>query len=173
MQRATKAGHISHDVQLPARCSQPSQLWNQKMNFPGCETVFLLYLVLVLKFHILSSIWPDSLTRRQNRDSGKQTRYFSDWFPVPVLNKPCSHMLPREHSSLPQPTTIALFSQQGIAFPILTLALAWTINWRVLLPGFVCSEITWTWVPVLTLQLAGYVTLESDFTFLKLSYFIC
>ena len=136
MQRATKAGHISHDVQLPARCSQPSQLWNQKMNFPGCETVFLLYLVLVLKFHILFSIWPVSLIRRQNRDSGKQTRYFSDWFPVPVLNKPCSHMLPREHSSLPQPTAIALFSQQGIAFPVLTLALAWTINWRMLLPGF-------------------------------------
>ena len=73
MQRATKAGHIFHYVQLPAQCSRPSQLWKQKMNFPGCEAVFLLYLVLVLMFHILFSLWPDSLMRRQSRDSGKQS----------------------------------------------------------------------------------------------------
>lgn len=107
------------------------------------HVVFLLYHVLVLKFHVLFSIWYDSVMKRQSKDSEKQTRHFSDWFPVPVPSKPCSHMLPREHSSLPQPTAISLLSQQGIAFPVLTLILAWIINCLMLLSGFhVCRDHT-------------------------------
>lgn len=66
------------------------------------QAVFLLYPVLVLKFRILFSVWADSLMKRQSKDSEKQTRHFSDWFPFPVHSKLCSHMLPGEHSSLPR-----------------------------------------------------------------------
>lgn len=126
------------------------------------QAVFLLYPVLVLKFRILFSVWADSLMKRQSKDSEKQTRHFSDWFPFPVHSKLCSHMLPGEHSSLPRSTAVSLFSQQDIAFPVVTLVLAWIINCLTLLPGFHVCRNHCTWVPVLTLQLAGCVVLEGD-----------
>lgn len=99
------------------------------------QPVFLLHsAVFVLEFHILFPFWSDSLMRRQNKDSEKQTRHFSDRFFCPSPQKHCSNMLGREHSSLPQPTALSLFSQQSIAFPVLTLVLAQILSYLVLLP---------------------------------------
>lgn len=79
------------------------------------------------KFHILFfffffSVWPPSL--RKDEDPEKSTRHFSDLSLTWSLGIQQSHVL-QGHSFLSQPTTSSLFSQQGIAFPVLALVWAY------------------------------------------------
>lgn len=71
--------------------------------------------------------------KRQSEDSEKQTSISAIGFLSQAPATLQSHVQ-REHSSLPQPTAISLFSQQGIVFPVLTLVLAQIISCLMLLP---------------------------------------
>lgn len=87
--RASQACRIFHKVQLTAQFRIPFQLRNQKWICQNVRwAVFLLGTVLVLKFQILFSVWPDALMKRQSKDSENQTRPFNDWFPAPVPSNP-------------------------------------------------------------------------------------
>lgn len=68
------------------------------------------------------SIWPHPLRKDKAKTQRCQAGTFGGWFLAPDPSHPAQAL--KGHPSLPPPITTSLFSQQGIAFPVLTLALA-------------------------------------------------
>lgn len=74
-------------------------------------------------FFFLFSIWPHPLRKDEAKTQRSQpgTLVIGSLSQTPAIQQ--SQAL-KGHSSLPPPITTSLFSQQGIAFPVLTLVLA-------------------------------------------------
>lgn len=118
-----------HQAQLPIQLTWPSCLWHwgwlcRDLWQPG---LWFYPVVFTFKFHILFfflfSIWPHPLRKDEAKTQRSQpgTLVIGSLSQTPAIQQ--SQAL-KGHSSLPPPITTSLFSQQGIAFPVLTLVLA-------------------------------------------------
>lgn len=121
---------------------------------------------LLASFISFYSVWPPSLRRDEAKTQSSQLGISVICFLPLSLAIQQSHVL-QGHSSLSQPTTSSLFSQQGIAFPVLALVLAYITSFSpppaascfAWVLGSLHSRITQTKALIFPQQLAGWVAL--------------
>lgn len=119
---APKPATFPQDSATPLRWGDPPNFGPENALARMCSAVSLLYpAVLTVQFPIFFSIWPDSPVKRWSKDTEKQRRHCSDW----VLSRTpatLSHMLWREHSSLPWPAAFSPSLNKVLHFQSLHLS---------------------------------------------------
>lgn len=115
--------------------------------------------------------------KRHSNVSERQTRYFSDWL-LSVSSNPAVTCFRRNIPPCPSPQQSSSSLNKVCISSSYTCSgtdykLPCAASWFACVLGSVGAGLTRTWVPILTLQLAGSVASGSYLTFLSLSFLIC